>query len=268
MRKCDTLPKLPPQPMRTLTVAVCTAALLLLTLLGGGAAVAEVRFFAEAEAGAATVQYNNIRIPGDDGTRISTTDDLSFDPFATIRLRLGLLVDNTHRISLLAAPLQYSAWGELPRETRFEDTIFPEGEFVRLAYRFNSWRLTYRYEGSFPRTPDLRLGIGATAKIRDAAVSLQGDTGRDEKTDLGFVPLINLYLHWEITETAGLRFELDGLAAPQGRAFDGLIAATWRPTERVELYLGYRALEGGADNDEVFNFTYIHFAVLGIGLHL
>jgi hypothetical protein len=34
----------------------------------------------------------------------------------------------------------------------------------------------------------------------------------------------------------------------------------------VELRAGYRMVEGGADNDEVYTFAWFHYAVVGLGL--
>jgi hypothetical protein len=36
--------------------------------------------------------------------------------------------------------------------------------------------------------------------------------------------------------------------------------------ERVSLQAGYRILEGGADNDEVYTFSLFHYAVAGMAV--
>ena len=58
------------------------------------------------------------------------------------------------------------------------------------------------------------------------------------------------------------------IAAPQGRAEDVLLVVTWSLRPGVGLHLGYRMLEGGADNDEVYNFSWLHYAVAGVELTL
>jgi len=50
----------------------------------------------------------------------------------------------------------------------------------------------------------------------------------------------------------------------QGRAEDVLIAATYKLSDNLGVRAGYRILEGGADNDEVYNFALFHFASVGI----
>ncbi|MFZ1845950.1 MAG: hypothetical protein WAU12_03520, partial [Saprospiraceae bacterium] len=58
--------------------------------------------------------------------------------------------------------------------------------------------------------------------------------------------------------------EGDALAAPQGRAEDVLLAVTYKFSDNLMTHLGYRILEGGADNDEVYNFSLIHYASVGV----
>ena len=69
---------------------------------------------------------------------------------------------------------------------------------------------------------------------------------------------------WKPYEKFGILLEGDALAAPQGRAEDVLVAATYRLTNRVGLKAGYRLLEGGADNDEVYTFSLFHYAAVGL----
>jgi len=132
------------------------------------------------------------------------------------------------------------------------------------VYRFDSYRLTSRY--SFIRNENVELAGGFTGKIRDAEISLHGaEVAR--KTNTGFVPLLNAHFEWRPgAGPFGLLVDVDALAAPQGRAEDVLLAATWRVNDAIELRVGYRMLEGGADNDEVYSFAWLHYAVLGVGL--
>jgi hypothetical protein len=56
----------------------------------------------------------------------------------------------------------------------------------------------------------------------------------------------------------------DALAAPQGRAEDVQIAVTYKVSENLQVRAGYRILEGGADNDGVYNFVLFHYASIGL----
>jgi hypothetical protein len=84
------------------------------------------------------------------------------------------------------------------------------------------------------------------------------------KDDLGVVPLVYGYASYQATERFALELEVDALAAPQGRAEDVSLKGVFRVSNRVELDVGYRLLEGGADNDEVYTFAFFHYAVAGL----
>jgi len=60
--------------------------------------------------------------------------------------------------------------------------------------------------------------------------------------------------------------EAEGLAAPQGRAGDVAFKGEWALSPRVSLSAGIRLLEGGADNDEVYNFATFVYAVGGVSV--
>jgi hypothetical protein len=220
----------------------------------------------ELEAGFVFAGRNDVRIPGSGGTAISFTDDLQTDPAPVFRVRLGYRFGERHLITALYAPLQVNATGAVDRDVSFSGGTYPAGSPLLGVYRFDSYRLTYRY--SFIRRAGLELAAGGTAKIRDAEVSLYGADARS-KTNTGFVPLLNVHVAWRPGDGRfGLLLDADALVAPQGRAEDVLLAITWELRDGVQLRAGYRTLEGGADNDEVYNFAWLHYAVIGVALTL
>jgi hypothetical protein len=220
----------------------------------------------ELEVGFAFVGRNDVRIPGSGGTAISFSDELHTDPAPVFRVRAGYRFRERHLITALYAPLQVNATGTVNHDVSFSGGTYPAGTPLVGVYRFDSYRLTYRY--SFIRRAGLELAAGGTAKIRDAEVSLTGADARS-KTNTGFVPLLNVHVAWRPGGGGfGLLLDADALAAPQGRAEDVLLAITWEVRDGLELRAGYRTLEGGADNDEVYNFAWVHYVVAGVALTL
>lgn len=216
------------------------------------------------EAGVVTASRNDVRIPGAGGTNLSLVDDLSAPPAPVFRLRAGYRFADRHLVTVLYAPLKLNATGVLAREANFAGQTYAAGDSLLGVYRFDSYRLTYRY--SFVRSDRVDIAAGFTGKIRDAEISLYGPE-LARKTNTGFVPLLNLHLEWQPGEAPfGVVLDADALAAPQGRAEDILLAATWAASETVVLRIGYRTVEGGANNDEVYNFTWLHYAVGGAEL--
>jgi hypothetical protein len=223
---------------------------------------ARAQWILDLESGATFAGYNDVRIPGKGGTDISFTDDLSTDPGAFLRLRCTYRMRDRHNLSLLLAPLRLKAQGTLGSPLLFEGTEFPTGTALSGRYRFDSYRLTYRWD--FRRRENLRLGFGFTAKIRDASVEVAGGGRKSIKKNTGFVPILNFALCWKARPPLSVILEGDALAAPQGRAEDVLAGVTYDLHPRLALKVGYRLLEGGADNDEVYNFTLVNYAALGL----
>jgi hypothetical protein len=239
-----------------------TLGVVLALVLVGSPARAGVE--AELEASVVFTSRNDARIPGDGGTRLSLVNELSTSPAPAFRLRLGYRIADRHLITALYAPLQVNATGSVDRDVSFAGGTYPAGSPLLAVYRFDSYRLTYRY--SIVWTAGLDVAAGLTAKIRDAETSLYGVEAR-RKTNTGFVPLLNLHVAWRPGNGAfGMLLDADALAAPQGRAEDVLLAATWSFRQGLELRVGYRMVEGGADNDEVYSFAWFHYAVAGLGM--
>ncbi len=214
------------------------------------------------ESGVVITGYNDVRIPGDVGTLFSLKDDLTAKSKIYYRLRASYTIKSRHTLSVLYAPLEVKSEGSVPSDISFAGELFPANSAIKATYKFNSYRLTYRYD--FVQKPKFDFGLGFTAKIRDALIALQSNGLLGEKSNVGFVPIINFRLLWKIDDRLGLLFEGDALAAPQGRAEDILIAATYRANEHIGIRAGYRILEGGADNDEVYGFALFHYASLGV----
>jgi hypothetical protein len=213
------------------------------------------------ETGFVSAGYNDVRVPGDQGTLFSLTDDLMSASSFFFRIRAGYKIRERHNISLLYAPLSVKSDGFLPYDVSFAGEIFPADSALDAMYKFNSYRLTYRYD--IVMTPKVEFGLGITAKIRDASISLKSPGYFAEKTNVGLVPLINFRLLLNMDDRLGLLLEGDALAAPQGRAEDIQIAAQYKINDKMVCRVGYRLLEGGADNAEVYNFALFNYGSMG-----
>jgi hypothetical protein len=230
--------------------------------LAARTADAEQLFFVELEGGAVFSGYNDVRIPGSTGTLFSLVDDLDTETGFAFRGRFTFEIGERHILSLLAAPLTLDASGSIDESVDFEGETFEAGTPLDARYRFNSYRITYRY--GLYASERFSTGIGITGKVRDAAIEISGGGKTREKKNVGFVPLVNFSLVLHVHPRLGLLLEGDALAAPQGRAEDVLLAVLFDLDPDFGIRAGYRILEGGADNDEVYNFALLHFAVLGI----
>ena len=217
------------------------------------------------ETGAVFSGYNDVRIPGDGGTLFSLSEELEADPGVFYRIRIFYNFNDRHHLGALYAPLSINSAGKLDRDLIFEGETFPANTPLEATYKFNSYRLIYRYD--FLRKDKIDIGVGFTAKIRDAKIAVKGDGLESEKSNVGFVPIIHFRLAWRFAEKLAFLLDGDALAAPQGRAEDVLAALIFKASDKIDLKAGYRILEGGADNDEVYNFALLNYASIGAIFH-
>jgi hypothetical protein len=214
------------------------------------------------EAGPLWTTRNDAAIPGDTGTRFGLDEVTGAGPFPWSRITLTARVSPRQEVRVLYAPLSIEETGRLDRDVVFRGRTFLADAPVTATYRFNSWRATWRY--LLACGEDWSFKVGGTLKVRDAEVGLSQAGVRERKVDLGFVPLAHLAFEKRLEPRWRLRAELDGLAAPQGRAFDGSLTLLHDAHERWSVGLGYRTLEGGADNSDVYTFAWLHQVFLTV----
>lgn len=233
--------------------------LVLVAILASPAAAGEIR--ASLEGGAAWQTRNDFRIPGDEGTLVELAD-YDRGPVPAFRATLTWDLTSHQSLRLLAAPLRFETTFVPDAPITFQDLVVPAGQPTDATYVFNSYRLTWYWR--FLPGEKWSFRLGATLNVRDAEIGLSGAPGSSTKDDLGVVPLLYAYVRYQATERFALEFEADALASPQGRAEDVSLKGVFRVSDRVELDLGYRLVEGGADNDEVYTFAFLHYAVAGV----
>ena len=122
----------------------------------------------DVETGIAFSGYNDVRIPGDEGTLFSLSEELNADPGVFFRVRATYNFNEHNHLGILYAPLTINSSGELDRDLIFEGETFPAGTPLESSYKFNSYRMFYRYD--FLRNDKIEIGAGLTAKIRDAEI--------------------------------------------------------------------------------------------------
>ena len=218
------------------------------------------------ESGLIFSQKNDVRVPNGDqnvGTLFSLDDDFTPDqPAGFLRVEVSYLINERHTIELVAAPLKLEFEDSKLDVIDFGGKTFT-GSGTNGLYEFNTYRAGYRYR--FVQKPKLIFDVGLSLLVRDARIAISQNDLTADDTDLGFVPLISFNLNYSATEKLSLLLKGDALVGPQGRAEDifGGILYDIIPDD-LELKLGYRFIEGGADVDQVYNFAYIHFADIGL----
>jgi len=220
-------------------------------------------FGLEIEAGPVWQGMNDVEIPNDGtATRIAVEELIGRGPSFSYRIYLSYDFNEEHGLRLLFAPLTIEGDGTPSEEIRFDGETFPPDVATHASYTFNSYRLTYRYR--FHDGENWRWHVGFTAKIRDAEVIVSQASNEASYDNLGFVPLLHLAGEWKMTDRWSAILDADALAAPQGRAEDVALKIGYRFGNRWSAAAGYRMVEGGADNDKVYTFAWLHYAVASV----
>lgn len=226
-------------------------------------AAAAPRFTVRIEGGPAWQSLNDVQIPNDaSGTRFSLYDLAGSGPWPAVRAYLTWRTGERHALRVLVAPFSITATGVPGQAIDFAGATYAPGVPVEATYKFNSYRLSYRYR--LHEGERWTWWAGFTAKVRDAKIELGQGAITSRKTDLGFVPLLHLAGEWRFAPTWRLGLDADALAGGPGRAEDVALTLGRDLGDAWTLTAGYRTVEGGADVDEVYTFAWLHYAVVGI----
>ena len=216
------------------------------------------------EAGASWQTRNDVRIPNDSNGDRFDFSEFSEGPFIHHRFESLVNLVGRHNLRVVYAPLSLTVRGELDQNINFDGVSFNGGDDVLVNYQFNSYRLGYVYK--WINRSKHKLNVGVTLKVRDADIRVSQQSTSSNYDNLGLVPLLYFSYSYNITEDWCLFTDADFAAASQGRAFDVALKVRKKLNDHYSLGLGYRVLEGGADNDEVFTFSLFHYAVLDLAL--
>lgn len=215
------------------------------------------------EGGSVWFSRNDVQIPGDEGTRFDMLDLTDKGPDPYIRFDATHDFNDRHALRLTLAPLEVDGTGSLNKDITFKGDVFTADTPVKGKYKFNTYRLTYRW--SFYNLKRWRWGLGAAALVRDADITLEQGNKKQSKDDLGLVPLFHLYGKYRLNDQASVILDVEGAWSPMGRAVDAALTAQYDFDSGWYLASGYRTLEGGADNDEVYTFAWLHYAHATVG---
>jgi len=217
----------------------------------------------EVEATRWQARLNEVRKPAQGGTTFELGDLLGSGPVWAGRVAVSWELSPKQGIRILLAPFETTGTGIFSVPVTFQGSTFSATVPTEGRYRFNSWRATWRY--TWVSTERWTVKIGATAKIRDAKVELRQGVLSETTKNIGFVPLAHLYVERRLPGELSAVFETDALAAPQGRAVDAALLLRWQLNRKTHVDLGYRLLEGGADNDKLYTWARLDGWRAGVG---
>lgn len=242
--------------------------ILYLSLFGVIAAAADDQndrkhFRFELEGGPVWQAKNDVRIPGNTGTKFSFKDLTESGPYAAGRFTLDWNFLERHGLRLEVAPLSFDGTGTFNQPVSFAGTTFSSGTPTEGKYKFDTYRVSYRY--LFLNKSSWRMHVGATILLRDAKIELEQSGLKASDSNVGVAPLINFSTEWAFANRWAAIFDFEGLAGGPGRALDLALKLRYDLTDRWSVGGGYRMLEGGVDSDDVYNFSWFNYGFLTVG---
>ena len=194
------------------------------------------------------------------GSRFSIVDLQGAGPSPFLRASGSYGWGDRHQVHLLYAPLSITGSGRFAVPVLFQGAAFAPNALTTGSYRFDSYRIGYRYK--VLDQAGWQLWGGVTLKVRDAEIALAQSTVIANRANIGPVPLLSLYAQRELGPRWRAILDVEGLAAPQGRAVDAAIKIRYQLSDRIGVSAGYRTLEGGADNKKVYTFAWLHYGLV------
>lgn len=217
------------------------------------------------ETGAVWQHRNDVKIPPGTGNLVEF-DEFNQGPFFHYRAEAYYNMNKKHIIRAVYAPFEVKVTGRLPNDVNFNGKSYDTSSDLTVRYKFNSYRLSYIYQ--LHNYGDTQINIGATLKVRDAKITFQQLSTISTYDNIGFVPLLYGSILHDITDNWYLFSDVDFAVAPQGRAIDLNIKLRRHITKASSFGIGLRSLEGGADNNKVYTFSWFNYLLLDYQLRL
>lgn len=222
------------------------------------------RVSVELELGAAQLRKNELQSPNDaSATRFDLARVLGTSSTqGTARVTVKIPTAGGDEWLAVYAPLTFKGSAALGQTVVYEGSSFSGAPQTSASYRFDTYRLTWRRPVIESTETTVRLGV--TGLVRDAAISLSQPGVSASRSNTGLVPLLHGSVERRLGSRVSLIGDVDALGSGQGYAVDLSLRAQYAIDKSWAVSAGYRMLDGGADNDTLYNFARIEWLTLGV----
>jgi hypothetical protein len=218
----------------------------------------------EFELGAAQLKQNDLQSPNDatatrfDLARIVGTETTQ----STARITLRLPTASGAEWLAVYAPITFKGSAPLGQTVGFQGASFAGAPETSVSYRFDTYRLSWRTPVYQNANTTIRLGL--TGLVRDASIALSQPGVSASRSNIGLVPLLHASAEHRISDRLSLLGDVDALGSQQGHAIDFSLRAQLAIDRDWAVSAGYRVLDGGANNDTLYNFARVQSLTVGV----
>jgi hypothetical protein len=218
----------------------------------------------ELELGAAQLKQNDLQSPNNaTATRFDLASVIgTSSTVGTARITLRVPTASGSEWLGVYAPITFQGSAVLGQTVGFQSSTFAGAPVTNASYRFDTYRLTWRKPVYKNAQTILRLGV--TGLLRDASIALSQPGVAASQSNTGFVPLLHASVERSLNQQWSLIGDLDALGSQQGRAIDLSLRAQYTIDRDWAVNAGYRVLDGGANNDTLYNFARVQWLTFGV----
>lgn len=222
------------------------------------------RMSIELELGAAQLKKNDLQSPNNaTATRFDLARTIGTNNTqGSARITLRIPTASGSEWLAVYAPLSFKGSAPLGQAVGFQGSNFAAAPTTNATYRFDTYRLTWRTPVYQDADTTVRLGV--TGLIRDASISLSQPGASASQSNTGLVPLLHASVERRLSEQWTLVGDIDALGSRQGRAIDLSLRAQYAIDRDWAISGGYRILDGGANNNNLYNFARVQSFTVGI----
>jgi hypothetical protein len=175
------------------------------------------------------------------------------------RVGLGLQLAPRHELRLLYVAFEVDEMGTSPHPVFFQQRAYAVGPPIEPVYRFDSYRLGWRY--TMLENAQWTWKLGATTRVRSAEMSFRPGDVMESRRDTARLPLLTVHGEYRFAPRWRGILDFEGLAGG-GRAMDLGLRVSYDMTQSWAIGAGYRLLDPGVENANFYNFA--RFNSLGI----
>jgi len=206
----------------------------------------------EIESGSTRIEQNDFS-DNEGGNLIRFTSD--FEDELQLNLRASLYFTDSERKNqffIKLVFLDYEVSGILPRDVRFEGTVFNEGTSATAQSKFNGYRIGW--SRLFGQESKFKYRLGFTANIRDGLIAIENENNREQFSNDGgaVVPLLNAGIEYEFFKWLSLSSFFEGLyVGSTGSLIDLDVALNLYLAQSLIVKAGVRRIQGLTSMDSL-----------------
>lgn len=222
----------------------------------------DVRFVFEF--GGAWMNKNDIAAPKHSGDVLDfNVVGATADPTSSVRSGFEFFFDKHNELFIQFSPYELRAVGTLNVPTNFNGSSYNTTDETFMAYRWNEYRVRWRYKLIDNR--DFVFKLGAGLSISDNQVELSTVSQTELVSTLSALPIGHIHAGMNIGDRSELYVEVDGGGAGDEYIIDTTLQYRYKFNKHWDIGGGYRYQSVRIDTSDMYNHYNAENIVMNLG---